>query len=71
MVTVLCGIALNCALVLTEVLALGAGDWPAVVLVSLPAWFVVRAIAPVLNAANTAAAMMLRDCSGSCGSPLE
>jgi hypothetical protein len=60
MVTVLCGIALNCALVLTEVLALGAVDWPAVVLVSLPAWFVC-AIAPVLNAANTAAAMMLRE----------
>jgi hypothetical protein len=35
MVTLLCGIALNCAFVLTDVFALGVTAWPAVVLVSL------------------------------------
>jgi hypothetical protein len=34
-VTLLLGIALNCASVLTDVLALGLVDWPAVVLVLL------------------------------------
>jgi hypothetical protein len=61
MVTVLCGIALNFASVLTVVLALGAVDCPAVVLVLLPAWLVVCATAPVLNAAKTAAAITLRE----------
>ena len=59
-VTVLCGIALKVASVLTVVLALGVTDWPAVVLVVLVASLVVvwATAAPVI-AANTAAAIRL------------
>jgi hypothetical protein len=60
-VTLLCGIALNCALVFTDVLALGAVDCPAVVLVLLPAWLV-WATAAVLNAAKIAADMTVTRC---------
>ena len=59
-VTVLFGIAFTFASVLTVVLALGAVDCVAVVLVLLPALFVVCASAMVLVAASTAAAIMLR-----------
>jgi hypothetical protein len=58
MLTVLCGIALKRASVLVVVFAVGAVDWPAVVLVVLPALFC--AIAPLLSAAATAAAAMVR-----------
>ena len=58
MVTLLCGIALNCASVLTDVFALGLVDWPAVVLVLLPAVLLVLcASAAPLVAAKTAAAI--------------
>lgn len=61
-VTLLCGIALKLASVFTEVPALGFTDCVAVVLVLLPAWFAVFcAAAAVLNAAKTAAAIMLRE----------
>jgi hypothetical protein len=61
MVTLLCGIALNFASVLTEVFALGATDWPAVVLVLLLALLlVVCAIAAPLNAAQTAAPITVK-----------
>jgi len=53
-VTVLCGIALNFASVLTLVVALGATAWPAVVLVLL---LVFCAMTAPLSAASTAAAM--------------
>jgi hypothetical protein len=57
-VTVLCGIALNCAFVLTEVFALGAVVWSAVVLVLLPAVLLCASAAP-LKAVHTAAAITL------------
>ena len=58
MVTLLCGIALNLASVLTVVFALGATAWPAVVLVLLLALLLVFCASAVpLNAANTAAAI--------------
>jgi hypothetical protein len=58
MVTVLCGIALNLASVLTVVLALGATACPAVVLVLLlaPVLLVCARAAPLV-AAKTAAAI--------------
>ena len=63
-VTLLCGIALKLASVFTDVLALGLTDCVAVVLVLLPAWLLVFcATAAVLNAAKTAAAITLRECS--------
>jgi hypothetical protein len=56
-VTLLCGIALKFASVLTVVFALGLTAWPAVVLVLLPAVLLVCAIATALVAAMTAAAI--------------
>jgi hypothetical protein len=60
MVTLLFGIALNRASVFTDVLALGFVDWPAAVLVLLPAWLVVdcASVAPLVTA-KTAAAMIV------------
>jgi hypothetical protein len=46
MVTLLCGIALKVASVFTDVLALGATDWLALVLVVLPALLVVLPLLP-------------------------
>ena len=60
-VTVLCGIALNFASVLTVVFAVGAVVWLAVVLVLLPAVLLCATAAP-LSAAQTAAAITLKDC---------
>jgi hypothetical protein len=59
-VTVLCGIALNWASVLTVVFAVGAVVWFAVVLVLLPA-VLLCAIAAALHAAQTAAAITFRE----------
>jgi hypothetical protein len=60
MVTVLCGIALKRASVLTVVFAVGAVVWFAVVLVLLPA-VLLCAIAAALNAAHIAAAIAVRE----------
>ena len=57
MVTVLCGIALKVVLVSTDVLALGATDWLAWVLVSLVAVLLICAKTEPLVAATTTAAM--------------
>ena len=58
----LLGIALKVASEFTVVLALGLTDWVEPELVVLPAWLlVVCATAAVLNAAKTAAAIMLRE----------
>ncbi|TWO70331.1 hypothetical protein FN976_15185 [Caenimonas sedimenti] len=59
MVTLLCGIALNSALVLTDVLALGATDWVAPVPVLLVAVLPVWARARPLEAAKATVARML------------
>ncbi|HYH43045.1 MAG TPA: hypothetical protein VD867_13800 [Burkholderiales bacterium] len=55
-VTLLCGIALNRASVLVVVFAVGAVDWPAVVLVLLPAVLLCADTDPAV-AAKTAAAI--------------
>ena len=58
-VTLLCGMARKVASVFTDVLALGATDWLAVVLVVLPARFVVLPLLPEPVAVPVAACVLL------------